>query len=50
LLGKVLDRFLPDTPDQVPTDAGEQMLRDIALIRDALTKISRDSVLLIHMP
>jgi hypothetical protein len=48
--GRVLDRFFPDTPDQHPSDAGEQMLRDIALLREALTKISDGSVLLIHMP
>jgi hypothetical protein len=50
LVGRVLDRLFPDTPDRYPTDAGERMLRDVALLRDALTEISDDSVLLIHMP
>jgi hypothetical protein len=48
--GALLDRLFPYRPDAVPADAGEHMLRDIALLRTALTKTSRDSVLLIHMP
>lgn len=48
LIGALLDRFIPDTAERVPDDAGEQMLQCIALLRTALTKIRGDGVLLIH--
>jgi hypothetical protein len=49
-LGELFDRLFPAGAQQHPADAGEQMLRDILLLRTALTNISDDSVLLIHMP
>jgi hypothetical protein len=49
-LGALFDRLFPHRPETYPADAGEQMLRDIALLRMALTKIRPDSILLIHMP
>jgi hypothetical protein len=48
LLGALLDRLVPGTPEQCPADAGEHMLRDIALLHTALRGVSHDSVLLIH--
>lgn len=50
LLGTLFDRLFPGGATHHPADAGEQMLRDIGLLRTALTNISEDSVLLIHMP
>jgi hypothetical protein len=50
VLGALFDWLVPDRPEASPADAGEHMLRDIALLRMALTKIPPDSILLIHMP
>jgi hypothetical protein len=50
LIGTVLERLFPETPERVPADTGEQMLRDIELLRMVLSQIRPDSVLLIQMP
>jgi hypothetical protein len=49
LLGRMLDHLLPAVPERHPADAGEQMLRHIALLRSALTKVRDGDVLLIHL-
>ena len=49
LLGRMLDRLLPAAPERHPADAGEEMLRHIALLRTALTNVRDGNVLLIHL-
>jgi hypothetical protein len=48
-LGRMLDRLLPAAPERCPADAGEEMLRHIALLRSALTNVRDGNVLLIHL-
>jgi hypothetical protein len=50
VLGALFDRLVAHGSEAYPADAGDHMLRDISLLRMALTKIRPDSILLIHMP
>jgi len=47
--GTLFDLVFPRTSDRVPADAGELMLRDIELVRDALLQTRAHCVLLIHV-
>ena len=49
LLGRMFDRLFPAAPERHPADAGEEMLRRIALLRSALTNVRDGNVLLIHL-
>jgi hypothetical protein len=49
LLGRLLDRLISAAPERHPADAGEEMLRHIALLRSALTNVRDGNVLLIHL-
>lgn len=49
LLGRVFDRLFPAAPERHPADAGEQMLRHIALLHDALASVDDGKVLLIQL-
>ena len=49
LIERILDRLFPAAPERFPADAGEEMLRHIALLRTALANLRDDGVLLIHL-
>ena len=49
LIDRILDRLIPAAPERFPADAGEEMLRHIALLRTALANLRDDGVLLIHL-
>ena len=48
VLYAVLDKLGSDDPEDYPADAGEQIQRGIAVLREALTAVGNDCVLLIR--
>ena len=48
MLYAVLDKLGSDDPEDYPADAGEQIQRGIAVLREALTAVGNDCVLLIR--
>lgn len=45
----MFDRLFPAAPERYAADAGERLLRHIALLRSALTNVRDGNVLLIHL-